>query len=51
MIFAFEMVEGGDVAEGGVILLALEGSVEDGGREMGFGFPISLYSFSSLNHC
>lgn len=51
MVFAFEMIEGGDVAEGGVVLLALEGSVEDGGGEVGFGFAISLYGFPSLNHC
>ena len=51
MILAFEMVKGGYVAEGGVVLLALEGAVEDSGRKMRFGFSISLYGFSSLNHC
>ena len=51
MILAFEMVKGGDIAEGGVVLLALESTIEDGSREMGFGLPISLYGFSSLNHC
>ena len=45
------MVKGGDIAEGGVVLLALESTIEDGSREMGFGLPISLYGFSSLNHC